>query len=68
LRKGFVVHTAYPINRAVTDKSSGARSLIEVDLREISLVAFPMLPQARVAAVKRAAKLSRLACETRHRA
>lgn len=40
--------------RAATDKSRGARRLLEIDLWEISLVTFPMLPQARVAYVKRA--------------
>jgi HK97 family phage prohead protease len=41
--------------RATTDKSNGARRLIELDLWEISIVTFPMLPQARVSAVKRGA-------------
>ena len=35
-----------------SDPRSGVRRLIEVDLWEISLVTFPMLPDARVAAVK----------------
>jgi HK97 family phage prohead protease len=35
-----------------TDAKSGVRQLIEVDLWEISIVTFPMLPAARVAAVK----------------
>ena len=38
--------------RALRDKSSGLRRLAEIDLWEISLVTFPMLPQARVNAVK----------------
>jgi len=38
--------------RAGADKSGGVRRLIEVDLWEISIVTFPMLPQARVSAVK----------------
>ena len=33
-------------------EASGLRRLLEVDLWEISVVTFPMLPQARVAAVK----------------
>lgn len=37
-----------------TDPATGARHLIEVDLWEISVVTFPMLPGARVAAVKAA--------------
>ena len=38
--------------KALRDKSSGLRRLAEIDLWEISLVTFPMLPQARVKAVK----------------
>lgn len=38
--------------RARTDKTAGIRRLIEVDLWEISVVTFPMLPEARIAAVK----------------
>jgi uncharacterized protein len=39
--------------KAVQDKSSGIRRLYKLDLWEISIVTFPMLPQARVSAVKR---------------
>lgn len=42
----------YRTVRGRTDDKSGIRSLIEVDLFEISVVTFPMLPEARVAAVK----------------
>ena len=38
--------------RSLRDKSSGLRRLAEIDLWEISLVTFPMLPQARINAVK----------------
>lgn len=38
--------------RARTEPRSGLRRLQKVDLWEISLVTFPMLPQARVSAVK----------------
>ena len=38
--------------RARTEPRSGLRRLEKVDLWEISLVTFPMLPQARVSAVK----------------
>jgi len=38
--------------RGRTDAKSGVRQLIEVDLWEISVVTFPMLPAARVSAVK----------------
>jgi hypothetical protein len=40
--------------RGRTDAKSGVRRLIEVDLWEISVVTFPMLPAARVSAVKSA--------------
>ena len=39
---------------AATDKATGIRRLQKLDLWEISIVTFPMLPQARVSAVKRA--------------
>ncbi|MEP4293212.1 MAG: HK97 family phage prohead protease, partial [Rhizobiaceae bacterium] len=35
-----------------TDRKSGIRSILEADLWEISIVTFPMLPQARVSQVK----------------
>ncbi len=35
-----------------TDAKTGVRKLLEVDLWEISVVTFPMLPTARVSAVK----------------
>jgi hypothetical protein len=35
-----------------TDPKSGVRKLSRVDLWEISVVTFPMLPEARVSAVK----------------
>lgn len=35
-----------------TDRKSGIRSILEADLWEISIVTFPMLPQARVEQVK----------------
>src|SRR6185295_16208297 len=38
--------------RGRTDAKSGVRHLIEVDLWEVSVVTFPMLPSARVAGVK----------------
>ena len=36
-----------------TDPKSGVRRLDKIDLWEISVVTFPMLPDARVSAVKR---------------
>jgi uncharacterized protein len=41
--------------KARADARTGLRHLMSVDLWEISLVTFPMLPQARVSAVKSAA-------------
>jgi HK97 family phage prohead protease len=38
--------------RARTDAKTGIRRILEVDLWEISVVTFPMLPDARVRAVK----------------
>ena len=40
--------------RGRTDAKSGVRSLLEIDLWEVSVVTFPMLPAARVSAVKSA--------------
>lgn len=42
----------YRTVRGRTDAKSGLRKLLEVDLWEISVVTFPMLPEARVEAVK----------------
>ena len=57
LRAGAVdgLSIGFRTRRATTDRSSGLRRLHEVDLWEISIVTFPMLPQARVDAVKRRA-------------
>ncbi len=38
-----------------TDPASGVRRLDKIDLWEISVVTFPMLPEARVSTVKRRA-------------
>lgn len=56
LRSGAVdgLSIGFRTRSAATDKSSGVRRLIEIDLWEISLVTFPMLTQARVSKVKRA--------------
>ena len=40
--------------RARTERKSGHRMLLELDLWEISIVTFPMLPEARVRAAKAA--------------
>jgi HK97 family phage prohead protease len=40
--------------RGRTDAATGVRHLLEVDLWEVSVVTFPLLPEARVSAVKSA--------------
>jgi HK97 family phage prohead protease len=73
MRKGAVdgLSIGFRTLRATTEKSSGVRRLHEIDLWEISIVTFPMLPQARIGVVKQnrcpalslealGAKLSRL--------
>lgn len=42
----------FRVERARTDKATGLRRLEKLDLWEISLVTFPMLPAARVGSVK----------------
>jgi uncharacterized protein len=57
MREGAVdgLSIGFRTERATTDKKTGLRSLSKIDLWEISVVTFPMLPQARVSAVKRSA-------------
>ena len=57
MREGAVdgLSIGFRTQRAVEDRKAGLRRLYRLDLWEISLVTFPMLPQARVTAVKRAA-------------
>lgn len=43
----------YKVERARADRAAGLRRLLALDLWEISVVTFPMLPGARVSAVKR---------------
>ena len=54
MRKGAIdgLSIGFRTRRATTEKSSGVRRLHEIDLWEISIVTFPMLPQARIGAVK----------------
>ena len=56
MREGAVdgLSIGFRTERATTDKKTGIRSLAKIDLWEISVVTFPMLPQARVSVVKRA--------------
>lgn len=55
MREGSVdgLSIGFRTKRAERDAKSGVRRLYQLDLWEISLVTFPMLPQARVDAVKR---------------
>lgn len=59
LRQGAVdgLSIGFRTKRAVTDRQSGIRKLLEIDLWEISIVTFPMLPQARVDSVKRTCRI-----------
>jgi HK97 family phage prohead protease len=54
LRDGTVdgLSIGFRTQKAVQDKATNIRRLYKLDLWEISIVTFPMLPQARVAAVK----------------
>lgn len=51
--------------RGRTDAKSGIRSLLEIDLWEVSVVTFPMLPAARVSAVKSVGNAAGLAAAMR---
>ena len=42
----------FRVKKATKPRGSGIRRLLEVDLWEVSIVTFPMLPQARIASVK----------------
>ena len=55
MRDGSVdgLSIGYRTEKAMRDRKSGLRHLQKLDLWEISVVTFPMLPQARVSAVKR---------------
>lgn len=56
MRSGAVdgLSIGFKTERARKDPATGQRRLFQIDLWEISLVTFPMLPQARVSAVKSA--------------
>lgn len=51
--------------RSRTDPRTGVRDLVEIDLWEVSLVTFPMLPEARVAIVLGDRKADPLAARMR---
>lgn len=46
----------FRVVEATRDRRAGSRRLLKLDLWEISIVTFPMLPQARLAAVRPAAQ------------
>ncbi|GAC1333129.1 MAG: HK97 family phage prohead protease [Beijerinckiaceae bacterium] len=54
MRAGAVdgLSIGFKAGRSTTDRKTGIRRLYAVDLWEISVVTFPMLPQARITAVK----------------
>ena len=54
MREGTVdgLSIGFRTEKAFSDKMSGVRRLQKIDLWEISVVTFPMLPQARVSSVK----------------
>ena len=56
LREGAVdgLSIGFRVKTARKSATGGVRRLIDLDLWEISIVTFPMLPQARVTSVKRA--------------
>lgn len=58
MRAGAVdgLSIGFRTRRATTDRATGLRTLHAIDLWEISIVAFPMLPGARVVATRTEAK------------
>lgn len=58
LKKGYVsgLSIGYSSRKSDYDETSGVRTLLDVDLFEISLVTFPMNDEARTQAVKRSEK------------
>ncbi|MDB5510279.1 MAG: peptidase [Hyphomicrobiales bacterium] len=55
LRDGAVdgLSIGFRVKNARKSRQDGVRRLFELDLWEVSIVTFPMLPQARVSAIKR---------------
>ncbi|MBX3537379.1 MAG: HK97 family phage prohead protease [Chelatococcus sp.] len=68
MRDGAVdgLSIGYRTERARTDPRDGLRHISRLDLWEISLVTFPMLPGARVGSVKRDLSRDRLRDHLRH--
>lgn len=55
----------FKTQRSRRDAKTGGRRLEKIDLWEVSIVTFPMLPQARVSMVKRALRPERSASHSR---
>lgn len=57
IREGAVdgLSIGFRVKTAQKSRGGGIRRLLEVDLWEISIVTFPMLPQARITQVKQRA-------------
>jgi HK97 family phage prohead protease len=55
MREGVVdgLSIGFRTEKSFSDRATGIRRLQKIDLWEISIVTFPMLPQARVSSVKR---------------
>ena len=55
MRDGVVdgLSIGFRTEKAFSDRTTGIRRLQKIDLWEISIVTFPMLPQARVSSIKR---------------
>lgn len=54
----------FKTEKSAKDKTTGVRALTKLDLWEISVVTFPMLPEARISAVKRAPHKARIPLTT----
>ena len=54
MREGAIdgLSIGFRTNKSHTDRKTGIRNITQADLWEVSIVTFPMLPQARVADVK----------------
>ncbi|MDR4307616.1 HK97 family phage prohead protease [Chelatococcus sambhunathii] len=56
LRQGALDGLSIGFRAVRSRRAAGVRRLIEIDLWEVSVVTFPMLPEARVSCVKRLAR------------
>lgn len=60
VREGAVdgLSIGYRTKRSETERSTGVRRLNEVDLFEVSVVTFPMMPEARISLVKASGEMA----------